>query len=390
MEILQPQRYLFDIPQHVAYFNCAHNSPQLNASRDRLRLGADTKSHPWERTPDDIFRIAETVRALACTIFGGDADGYAIIPAASYGLSTAARAVEPHLRPGDRILVIENEFPSNYLPWERTAHESGAEIVIVSTPTHGNWTRAILDTIDKSIRVVAVSSCHWTNGAYINLETIGKACRDVDALFAVDATQSLAAMPLSIEAVRPDFLVAAGYKWLLCPYGFSLAYVSQRWRDARPLEETWLARDNANDFTALVKYSSPYMPGARRFDVGETCTATILPGAVAALEQIKKWGVTAIAESLSVINGRIAEHLEQLGFRLPEPAQRCPHMFGAQLPDGFTGDLVAELKLKNIFISQRGNALRFAPHLHVTNHDVDRLLESLSRPNLRRHRTQRS
>lgn len=379
MSILQSQRHLFDIPEDVAYFNCAYNSPQLNASRDRLRLGADSKSHPWERMPDDFFRDAETIRGLASAIFGGDADGYAIVPAASYGLSTAARAIEPRLRPGDAILVMEEEFPSNYLPWQRAARESGAEIVVVPTPAHGDWTRAILERLTKAIRVVAVSSCHWTNGAYLDLEGIGKACHGIDALFAIDATQSLAAMPLSMDAVQPDFLVAAGYKWLLCPYGFSLAYVSPKWRDARPLEETWMARDNAEDFASLVKYSNTYLPGARRFDVGEKCTATILPGAVAALEQIRQWGVPAIAESLAAINARIAEHLEQLGFRLPSPSQRCPHMLGARLPDGFTGNLVAELKAKNIFISQRGNALRFAPHLHVTDRDIDRLLESLDR-----------
>jgi hypothetical protein len=76
MAILQSQRHLFDIPEDVAYFNCAYNSPQLNASRDRLRLGADSKSHPWERIPDDFFRDAETIRGLASAIFGGDADGY--------------------------------------------------------------------------------------------------------------------------------------------------------------------------------------------------------------------------------------------------------------------------------------------------------------------------
>jgi selenocysteine lyase/cysteine desulfurase len=377
MSVLPSQRDLFDIPEDVAYFNCAYNSPQLNESRDRLRRGVDTKSHPWERTPDDFFRDAEIVRDLASAVFGGDADGYAVVPSASYGLSTAARAVEPHLRTGDRILVIEEEFPSNYLPWKRTARESGAEIVTVPTPTDGDWTRAILEAITGTTRVVAVSSCHWTNGAYIDLEVVGKACREVDALFVVDTTQSLGAMPLSVGAVKPDFLVAAGYKWLLCPYGFSLTYVSEQWRNARPLEETWLARENARDFTTLVRYSSTYMPGARRFDAGEKCTATILPGAIAALEQIRDWGVPAIAESLSSINGRITRHLEQLGFRLPEPSQRCPHMFGAQLPIGYAGNLVSGLTLRNIFISQRGDSLRFAPHLHVTSRDVDRLLESL-------------
>jgi selenocysteine lyase/cysteine desulfurase len=377
MPLLSSQRHLFDIPDDIAYFNCATSSPQLNESQRRLHAGVRSKSHPWERTTQSFFDDAETIRGLSAEIFGGDADDYAVVPAASYGLSTAARAVEPHLKAGDRILVIADEFPSIVLSWRRTAQETGAILVTVPTPEDGNWTQAILGFIDTSVKVVAISSCHWMNGAYIDLPSVGKACRAAGSILVVDATQSLGAMPFSFAEIQPDFLVAAGYKWLLSPYGFGLLYVSERWRDARPLEETWLARLNAEDFTTLAQYSDTYMPGARRFDVGEKCTATILPGAVAALEQIKMWGVENIAASLAAINARIAVHLEQLGCRLPEITQRCPHMFGAKLPETCTGDLVAELKARNIYISQRGNSLRFAPHLHVSEHDVERLLKGL-------------
>lgn len=377
MRTIPSQRHLFDIPRETAYFNCAYNSPQLNESLNRLLSGVRAKNRPWERTPASFFDDAETIRRLSAAIFGGDLDGYAVVPAASYGLSTAARAIEPHLQRGDRIVVVAEEFPSNVLPWKRTAQEVGAVLETVPTPVHGDWTHAILDRIDRGVKVVAVSTCHWTNGAYIDLRPIGKACRDVGSVLVVDATQSLGAMPFPLADVKPDFLVAAGYKWLLCPYGFSLLYVSEQWRNARPLEETWLARHNAEDFTALVRYSDTYMPGARRFDVGEKCTATILPGAIAALEQIKAWGVENISATLSTINLSIAAYLEQLGFQLPGEAQRCPHMFGAQLPIASAGSVVADLKARNIFISQRGSALRFAPHLHVSEHDVNRLMEAL-------------
>jgi len=377
MSIIATQRHLFDIPDEIAYFNCASNSPQLNESTNRLVSGVHTKSHPWERATASFFDDAETIRSLASKLFGGDPDGYSIIPAASYGLSTAARAVEPHLKSGDRVLVIAEEFPSNVLPWRRTVQEVAATLVTVPTPENGDWTKAILERIDKNVKVVAVSTCHWTNGSYIDLRPIGEACRDMGSVLVVDATQSLGAMPFPLAEIKPDFLVAAGYKWLLCPYGFGLLYVSEQWRKARPLEETWLARKNAEDFTALVKYSDTYMPGARRFDVGEKCTATILPGAIAALEQLGAWGVENIAASLSSINSQLATHLEKLGFHLPGVAQRCPHMFGAQLPKGHAGNMVADLKEMNIYISQRGNSLRFAPHLHVNGHDVNRLMEAL-------------
>jgi selenocysteine lyase/cysteine desulfurase len=374
--VLPSQRALFDIPDEVAYFNSAYLSPQLNESRARLLSAARAKSRPWQQFAPDFFDDAETIRDLCARIFGGDANGYAVVPAASYGLSTAARALEPQLKSGDRMLVIAEEFPSNVLPWKRVAQETGAALLTVPAPHDGNWTQAILARIDRSVKVVAVPACHWTNGAHVDLQPIGQACRDAGSALVVDASQSLGAMPLSIAQIRPDFLVAAAYKWLLCPYGVTLLYVSERWRDARPLEESWLARENAEDFTSLVKYSDTYMPGARRFDVGEKCTAS-LPGAIAALEQIAAWGVDNIAATLAATNATIAAHLERLGFVLPDREQRCPHMFGARLPRGFDDKLVATLKSTDIHISQRGDAVRFAPHMHTSGHDVVRLLEAL-------------
>ena len=67
-------RHLFDVPDDVAYFNCAYYSPLLNESRRRLLVAAAEKSHPWTRTTDSFFDEVETLRALSAQLFGGDAD----------------------------------------------------------------------------------------------------------------------------------------------------------------------------------------------------------------------------------------------------------------------------------------------------------------------------
>lgn len=379
MSLLESQRHLFDVPEDIAYFNCAYNSPQLHASRDRLVEGVVRKSHPWERTAANFFDETEVVRALAAEVFGGDQDGWAVVPAASYGMSTAARALEPTLRPGDRVLVTAEEFPSNVLPWQRAARETGAELVTVDTPRDGkDWTHAILERLGPRVRVVALSHCQWTNGAQVDLAAIATACRTKEIVLAVDATQLLGAVPLPIAEIRPDFVVASGYKWLLGPYGFALFYVGPRYREARPLEESWLARTGAENFSRLVEYSETYRPGARRFDVGETCTPTLLPGAIAALEQLRAWRVDRIAASLACITRTIVDRLEPIGLRFPSPSQRSPHMVGASLRPGVSApELVGSLRSQGIHISQRGDAVRFAPHLHVNDRDLERLLDAM-------------
>ncbi len=378
MSIIKTQRELFDIPNDIAYFNCAYNSPLLLESTKRLHVGVDSKSHPWERIPDDFFNDAEIIRTLSSEIFGGDSDGYAVVPSASYALSTASRILESKLMKNDKILLVDEEFPSIVLPLKRVVNETGAIITTVLKPKNGNWTEAVINGINEKIKVVAISSCHWTNGAFIDLLAIRKKCDEFNTILIIDTTQTLGAMPFSVDVIKPDFMVAAGYKWLLCPYGFSLFYIDEKWRNERPLEETWIARENAQDFANLVNYSDKYMDGSRRFEVGEKCTPTILPGAIAALEQIQTWGVDKIADSILNINRKIETNLVQLGFQLPDDSQRCPHILGAIVPDSFTGNIVNELKNRKIFISQRGKSLRFAPHLYINDNDIERLNNAIT------------
>jgi 4-aminobutyrate aminotransferase-like enzyme len=53
-------------------------------------------------------------------------------------------------------------------------------------------------------------------------------------------------------------------------------------------------------------------------------------------------------------------------------------MFGAIIPDSYKGNLVSELSKRKIYISQRGNSVRFSPYLHISENDIERLLETLT------------
>lgn len=64
MSIIPSQRHLFDIPEDVAYFNCAYQGPQLKASTDVLIDGVKEKALPWQRKPTDFFEAPEQMRQL--------------------------------------------------------------------------------------------------------------------------------------------------------------------------------------------------------------------------------------------------------------------------------------------------------------------------------------
>jgi selenocysteine lyase/cysteine desulfurase len=86
--------------------------------------------------------------------------------------------------------------------------------------------------------------------------------------------------------------------------------------------------------------------------------------------------VERIAASIAAINEAIAARLATSGFAIPAAQLRSPHMLGVAVPPG-AHDVVARLAAQQIHISQRGNMLRISPHLHISDHDIDRLCAAL-------------
>lgn len=372
--LIASQRHLFDIPADRAWFNCAYMGPQLCAATAAGIAAAARKASPWTIAPADFFTETEEVRRLFGTLIQAPADCIAIMPSASYGLELAARTLP--LAAGQKVLVLAEEFPSNYYPWADRASEVGAVVETVPEPVDGDWTTAVLARLTPGVAIAALPHCHWASGLALDLVQIGEACRANGTHLALDLTQSCGAMPFSVAEVQPDFMVAATYKWLLGPYSVALAYVAPQWHGARPIEHVWASRAGAEDFSGLVNYREETQPGARRFDVGERSNFALLPVVIAALQQLLGWQVERIAASLAGINVRIAARLDASGFAMPAPAMRSPHILGVAVPPG-AHDVIAQLAAQQIHISQRGAMLRISPHLHVSDHDIDRLCDAL-------------
>src|SRR5262249_26354871 len=155
------------------------------------------------------------------------------------------------------------------------------------------------------------------------------ACRRVGAALCIDATQSLGALPLDVAHMQPDFLVAAGYKWLLGPYSLGFLYVAPKGRDAEPIENNWIARANPQGFAALVTYRAEFQPGARRFDVGERSNFALVPAAHASLELLLGWGIPRIQATLKARTDAIAARAGgEYGIGSVPPQRRAGHYLG--------------------------------------------------------------
>ena len=380
--LLPNQRALFDIPDDVAYLNCAYQSPLMKSVVEAGEQAVRMKQRPWQTTSPDFFSLPDRGRELFAQIIGADSDGIAVIPAISYGMAIAALNIE--MSAGQEILVLEDQFPSNVYPWREKARESGGRVLTVPRPRSlpgehapAEWTPSIIEAIGPQTAIVALPHCHWTDGSLIDLVAVGEAARQEGAALVLDVAQSLGALPIDVKAIQPDYLVSVTYKWLMGPYSLGFLYVAPHRRDGRPIEHSWAGRKGAENFARLVDYQDEWAPGVQRMDMGEKSQFHLMPMAIAAMEQILDWGIVNIAATLAAKTRDIADRAATLGLTSVPAEQRAGHFLGLRFPGGVPDQLLERLFEQNIFVSVRGHSMRVTPHLYNTEHDVDRLIAAL-------------
>jgi selenocysteine lyase/cysteine desulfurase len=319
----------------------------------------------------------EESRELFARLVGGEADGVAVLPSVSYGMAVAANNVA--IREGQKILILDYQFPSNVYPWRELAVERKAEILTVPYPADHDWTIAVLDALEEDVAVVTLPNCHWTDGSLVDLVRVGERAREVGAALVVDAIQSLGALPFDVAEVRPDFLVAGAYKWLLGPYGVGFMHVAEGYREGKPVEHNWINRRGSEAFARVAEYQDEFAPGARRYDVGERSNFVLLPMANEALRQILAWEVENVAETVGSLTDLVEARAKDFGVEAMPREKRARHIIGLKFGPDAPEDLATRLAAEGVFVSVRGESVRISPHLYNTEHDVKRLFSGLKK-----------
>lgn len=372
----------FQLDDSVTYLNCAFMSPQLKVVEEAGSEGLQRKRNPFKISSEEFFGETEVLRAeFAKLIHANDPKRIVVIPSVSYGMANVARNLPASK--GDRILVADEQFPSNIYPWRTVAHEKGAEIVSI-TPPKGtenrgkNWNERILNAIDERTQLVAIGNVHWADGTLFDLKAIRKRTREVGAWLAIDGTQSVGALPFDVQDIQPDALICAGYKWLMGPYSIGLAYYGPALDEGSPVEENWINRYESEDFSNLVNYNDKYQPGALRYEVGEHSNFILVPMMIAALKQLNDWGVENIQQYCRNLISDPIVKLKGAGFQIEDPAFHASHLFGIRLGEEHDMQQIkTSFDKQNILVSFRGDSIRVAPNVYNTPEEIDRLVETL-------------
>ena len=375
---MKNQKHLFNLPEEITYLNIASQSPSFKAVEQAGIEGVLEKSHPYKITGDSYFEPVKEVKKLfAKLIEVKDYNRIANIPSASYGLATAANNIT--LKKNDEILLIDEQFPSNYYVWEKLAKKFDAKIKIVLMPESKikrgeSWNEAILESISDKTAVVTLGNIHWANGTLFDLKSIRKKTTKHTALLIVDGSQSVGALPFSVKEIKPDALICAGYKWLFGPYGCGYAYFGEYFDNGIPIEENWSNRLHSENMGSLATYEPQYKPLANRYSTGEHASFIYIKMQIAALKQVLIWTPKAIQEYCKEVTSEAVNTLTENGCFVEDGDFRTHHLFGVALPEKLDiAKLKTQLMEAQIFISFRGNYIRLSCHLYNTKEDFKKL-----------------
>ena len=254
-------------------------------------------------------------------------------------------------------------------------------VKFVPRPLNDDWTSAILENISDDTAQVSVPNCHWTDGGIINLQELSNYLKNKDIAFAIDGTQSVGAMPIDIEKIKPDFMVVSGYKWCLGPYSLGLAYIDKKYHNGLPLEQNWMSKFPMpidNSVPDMTVYNDYNFENARKFDFGQRGNFHLIPALESSLKFITNIGVNNIYNHSNNLNLEIISHASEMGFTSIENKYRAKHYLGLRFKNNIPKNFVENLAMKNVYISSRGKkAIRVTPHIWNNSGDVNQFIQAL-------------
>jgi selenocysteine lyase/cysteine desulfurase len=377
------KKHLFDLDDSKHYINGAYMSPISKATEAAGLRAVSRKTKPYQIAPSDFFTDILQLKALFAQIIGCQVpERIALIPSVSYGMATVAQNLKA--RKGQNIVIAAAQFPSNVYPWRSLAAEQGLQLKTVPYPleTTDNrgkiWNQRLLEAIDNDTVLVALGHIHWANGTLFDLKALSKRAKEVGALFVIDGTQSVGALPFDVAEIQPDALICAGYKWLMGAYSLGYAYYGSYFDNGKPLEESWTGRQNAENFSGLTNYEDAYKPLSTRYDMGEKSNFISVPMGIAALSQLLEWGVQNIQNYAQLLTREAVLLWREKGYWVEDDAWRSHHLFGIQLPKGVAMEsLQTQLAARNVLVSLRGDFVRISPNVYNEVQDIAVLTEVL-------------
>ena len=365
--------------EDATYLNLAAQAPMPKAAHRAVQAAIEWKKNPHHMPDSAYFEVPGRIRASIAKLIGADPEEIALTTGASTGMSAVAYGLD--WKPGDEIVTAKGEFPLQYSTWKPMEAREGIVLKVIAPRDRFLTADDFISALTPRTRMVSVSLVRFNDAVLVDAARIAAACHAQGALLLLDVSQACGGMPLDVTQLGADFMVSAGYKWLLSPYGTGFFWARmEHIQKMRPGPFYWAAAEGAENFHSL-SFENPKPRGARRWDMAETSNYFNFAAMDASLQFVLQFG----PETVQAHNHKLIDFLFE---RLPkdrcipasplDSAHRGPYgSFTARSPEK-TAELYQKLAKEKVITSFREGNIRVSPHLYNTERDIDRLIAAIT------------
>lgn len=255
------------------------------------------------RATDHYESARETVKEF---INAESTNDIVFVRGTTEGINFIAHTCKTFLNEGDEILLTEMEHHANIVPWQLVAEERRARIRVIPIDDRGD---ILMDEYRRllSPRTKLVSVTHASNtlGTIPPVEEMAQMAHRKGARFIIDGAQSIAHMPVDVQALGCDFFVFSGHK-VFAPTGIGAVYVHP---DLQELLPPWQGGGNMIHRVSFdgTTFSDP----PAKFEAGTPSIGDAV-GLGAALRYMQQFDPTALLHHEHVLLEHATRRLESI------------------------------------------------------------------------------
>ncbi len=356
----------------IIYFNHASTAPISTKVKEKIESLLKERS---EEKIDDYYAfkdVAEETRTMIGEMINCKEDRIAFLDNTTNGIIWLSQGID--WKSGDRIILNDVEFPANVYPFLQLK-EKGVEVDFIKSKNGIVTADEIINSIQPRTKLISISFVQFLSGYRIDLEKIGKVCKEKEIIFSVDSIQGLGAVRLDVEKCHIDFLANGTQKWLLGLQGLAFIYVRKQLQEKmKSAPIGWLA---VKDAWNLLDFDLTTKETAERFQPG-TLNIIGIYAFNSSMKLFKEFGFDEIEKQILSNSKYFIEELEKIGYRLPLHSLPEKHLSGiVSFKNENAQNMFDHLSRKKIVCSLRESYIRFAPHFYNTKQEIDLVVDSM-------------
>ncbi len=364
--------------KNKVWLNAASEGPLPLCASRALKEAIRWKEQPYKLDNEKFACVPRDLKESIGQLLGVEARDVILGNSASYGLHVLANGIP--WQKGDQILLMQNDFPANILPW-LGLERIGVKVVQIPAKNQVLTEEEFFKNITAQTKLFCISHVHTFSGITLNLKEFARICQERNIIFVVNVSQSAGTMSLNVPAMGADAVVCAGYKWLCGPYGTGFCWMKPTLRERLILNQAyWIPFLSAEELKEEGALKLKELKTSRKFDVFGTANFFNFVPFKASIDYWLNLGLDNVRRYHDELIDQIIERLKKGPYQLISPEQgeaRSSLVVFSHQQKEKNEEIFRELSGHNIYTALWKGNIRISPHVYNTHKEIQDFLNIL-------------